>query len=112
MTPKTKRLGVDDCAKLSRAIAATLDVEDPISGKYNLEVSSPGIDRPLINEQDFMNYSGFEAKIETDTPAENGQRRFRGVLQGMNDSGSTFVGRSSAIGQFLIQCFQIYFIVQ
>ncbi len=84
--PKTKRLGVDDCAKISRAVAVVLDVEDPISGKYRLEVSSPGIDRPLIRESDFEDYSGFEAKLETNMPIENGRKRFRGTLKGMKDS--------------------------
>ncbi|MEM7650957.1 MAG: ribosome maturation factor RimP [Pseudomonadota bacterium] len=80
----TKRLGVDDAAKISRAVSATMDVEDPIKGAYRLEVSSPGIDRPLVRLQDFTDYEGFEAKIESDTPAENGQRKFRGRLQGLN----------------------------
>ena len=75
--PATKRLGVDDCAKISKAVSAVLDVEDPIDGKYRLEVSSPGIDRMLIRPEHYDDYIGFEAKIESDTPAENGQRKFR-----------------------------------
>ena len=82
--PATKRLGVDDAAKISRALSAVFDVEDPIKGAYRLEVSSPGIDRPLMRLEDFEAYEGFEAKIESDTPAENGQRKFRGRLQGLN----------------------------
>ncbi|MGB0719665.1 MAG: ribosome maturation factor RimP [Bdellovibrionales bacterium] len=82
--PATKRLGVDDCAKISKAVSAVLDVEDPISGKYRLEVSSPGIDRLLIKREHFESYIGFDAKIETDTPAENGQRKFRGILKALN----------------------------
>lgn len=77
--PETKRLGVDECAEISREISALLDVEDPISGKYRLEVSSPGIDRPLVDMQDFGDFCGFEAKVEIDPPHE-GQKRFRGVL--------------------------------
>ena len=83
--PSTKRLGVDDAAKISRAVSAVFDVEDPIKGAYRLEVSSPGIDRPLTRLDDFKTYEGFEAKIESDIPAENGQRKFRGVLKGLNE---------------------------
>ncbi len=84
--PITKRLGVDDCARLSKAVAAVLDVEDPISGAYRLELSSPGIDRLLVREKDFEDYSGFEAKLETAMPNENGQKRFRGVIKGIENS--------------------------
>jgi ribosome maturation factor RimP len=84
--PKTKRLGVDDCAKISRAVSAILEVEDPIKSKYRLEVSSPGIDRFLIRPEHFETYKGFDVKIETDTPAENGQRKFRGTIEGLNDN--------------------------
>jgi ribosome maturation factor RimP len=83
--PATKRLGVDDCAKISKAVSAVLDVEDPIDGKYRLEVSSPGIDRFLVRVSDYEDYEGYEAKIETDTPAENGQRKFRGRIVGVKD---------------------------
>lgn len=76
-TPMT----VDDCAELSRAISAILDVEDPIPGHYTLEVSSPGIDRPLVKARDFVRYEGFEAKVETRQPV-GGQRRFKGRLAG------------------------------
>lgn len=82
---ETRNLGVDDAAKISRAISAVMDVEDPINGAYRLEVSSPGIDRMLINENDFEDYKGFEAKLETATPNENGQKRFRGVINGLKD---------------------------
>jgi ribosome maturation factor RimP len=75
---------VDDCAKISRAISAVLDVEDPISGEYVLEVSSPGIDRPLTREKDFERYSGYEAKLET-AEMIDGRKRFKGVLQGVED---------------------------
>lgn len=82
--PATRNLGVDDAAKISRALSAVFDVEDPIKGAYRLEVSSPGIDRPLVRIEDFEAYKGFEAKIESAVAAENGQKRFRGVLQGVN----------------------------
>jgi ribosome maturation factor RimP len=83
--PATRRLGVDDCAKISRALSAIFDVEDPIKGAYRLEVSSPGIDRLLIRKKDFEDFAGFEAKLETYTPSENGQKRFKGVLKGINN---------------------------
>lgn len=82
--PETKRLPIDACAAISRAISAVMDVEDPISGRYTLEVSSPGIDRPLTRLEDFVTYTGYEAKIESDMPAENGQRKFRGRLLGLD----------------------------
>jgi ribosome maturation factor RimP len=75
---------VDDCAKISRAVSAVLDVEDPISGEYVLEVSSPGIDRPLTRLKDFERYEGYEAKLETDELID-GRRRFRGTLAGVED---------------------------
>ena len=83
---ETKNLGVDDAAKISRAISAVMDVEDPINGAYRLEVSSPGIDRLLFDESDFDEYKGFEVKIETAIPTENGQKRFRGFLNGIKDN--------------------------
>ncbi|MGH1455298.1 MAG: ribosome maturation factor RimP [Alphaproteobacteria bacterium] len=83
---ETKNLGVDDAAKISRALSAVFDVEDPINGAYRLEVSSPGIDRMLIKETDFAEYKGFEAKIETLTPNADGQKRWRGVINGIQDN--------------------------
>lgn len=73
---------VDDCADLSRAISAVLDVEDPIAQAYILEVSSPGIDRPLVRLGDFERFAGHEARIETAQPV-GGRRRFRGRLLGV-----------------------------
>lgn len=75
---------VDHCAELSRLISTILDVEDPIAGSYMLEVSSPGIDRPLVRPEDFDRFSGFEAKIETRS-AKEGRRRYRGRLLGLTD---------------------------
>lgn len=80
--PATRNIGIDECAALSKAISVALDVEDPIDGAYRLEVSSPGIDRPLITLQDYVDHTGLEAKIETDMPNENGQKRFRGFIEG------------------------------
>jgi ribosome maturation factor RimP len=73
---------VDDCADLSRAISALLDVEDPIAGAYTLEVSSPGIDRPLVRPRDFERFAGHEARIEMNVTIA-GRRRFRGRLLGL-----------------------------
>jgi ribosome maturation factor RimP len=75
------RMEVEDCATLSRSISAVLDVEDPIDSEYNLEVSSPGIDRPLTRPEDFERWKGFVAKLETDAPVD-GRKRFKGVLTG------------------------------
>jgi ribosome maturation factor RimP len=83
--PKDGRvMSVEDCARVSRAVSAILDVEDPISGAYSLEVSSPGIDRPLTRPKDFDRYAGHEAKIETHEPIE-GRKRFKGILKGVAD---------------------------
>ncbi|MBB42632.1 MAG: ribosome maturation factor RimP [Rhodospirillaceae bacterium] len=73
---------VDDCADVSKMISALLDVENPIAGAYVLEVSSPGIDRPLMCEEDFDRYSGFLVNIELDTEIF-GQRRYIGKLVGV-----------------------------
>ncbi len=72
---------VDDCAAISTAVSAVLDVEDPLDEAYTLEVSSPGIDRPLTRQKDFDTWIGYVAKLETDA-AIDGRRRFRGVLAG------------------------------
>ena len=72
---------VDDCAEISTAVSATLDVEDPIEDNYTLEVSSPGIDRPLTRLKDFEAWEGYVAKIET-TELIDGRRRFKGNLAG------------------------------
>ncbi len=72
---------IDECAEISSAVSAVLDVEDPIQDAYTLEISSPGIDRPLTRLRDFGAFEGFEAKLETQEPIE-GRKRFRGVLAG------------------------------
>ena len=77
-----KPVDVEDCATVSRAVSAILDVEDPIEKAYTLEVSSPGIDRPLVRQRDYARFAGYEAKIELKYAVEN-QRRFRGKLLGM-----------------------------
>jgi ribosome maturation factor RimP len=75
---------VEHCAEVSRAVSAILDVADPIAGAYRLEVTSPGLDRPLTRRADFERFRGFEARIETELPIE-GRRRFRGRLLGVVD---------------------------
>ncbi len=80
-----KTMHVDQCASVSRAISAILDVEDPIRSGYALEVSSPGIDRPLTRPEDFERFAGFEAKVEMDRPIE-GRKRFRGKILGLEDN--------------------------
>jgi ribosome maturation factor RimP len=75
---------VDDCAAISRDVSAILDVADPIAGAYSLEVSSPGIDRPLVREADYVRFVGFEARVEIE-PAIDGRRRFQGRLAGVED---------------------------
>ncbi len=77
-------MNVDHCADLSRAISAILDVEDPISTAYSLEVSSPGVERPLMRSEDFARFSGNQVRIETAEP-QNGQSRFVGKLLGVDE---------------------------
>lgn len=83
--PDTEGAGtmeVEDCARLSRAVSAALDVEDPIEGEYRLEVSSPGIDRPLTRLDDFARWEGYQARLET-AEMIDGRKRFKGVLAGV-----------------------------
>ena len=75
-------MSVEDCERASRAVSPVLDLEDPVPGAYNLEVSSPGIDRPLVRAGDFERWAGHEAKIELSLPL-NGRKRFRGVIRGV-----------------------------
>lgn len=82
--PETRTLGVDECARISRELSAILDVENLIDGFYRLEVSSPGIDRPLLSAEDFISYTGFEVKVEIE-PGIEGRKRFRGVLKGIEN---------------------------
>ena len=76
-------MDVEDCATLSRALSAVLDVEDPISSAYTLEVSSPGIDRPLTRPKDYERWTGHLARIEIAQPID-GRRRFKGTLLGLS----------------------------
>jgi ribosome maturation factor RimP len=81
--PSDGEMNVEDCAKLSRALSEVLDAADPISGEYTLEVSSPGVDRPLTRLKDFETYEGYEARVELDRLAE-GRKRFKGLLAGVD----------------------------
>ena len=76
-------MGIDDCGRLSRALSPMLDLKDPIAGEYDLEVSSPGIDRPLMRLEDFERFAGHEAKLET-IGSIDGRRRFKGVIAGVS----------------------------
>ena len=78
-----RNVDVEDCAAVSRALSALLDVEDPIGGAYDLEISSPGVDRPLTRRKDFERFAGFEAKLEL-AAMQAGRRRFRGRLLGLD----------------------------
>ena len=76
-----RAMTVEDCAQISHSVSAILDVADPIAGAYMLEISSPGIDRPLVRAEDYDRFSGFEARIELTRPID-GRKRFRGRLLG------------------------------
>jgi ribosome maturation factor RimP len=78
-------MDVEDCATFSRAISPVLDQEDPIAGEYSLEVSSPGIDRPLTRPGDFGKWAGHEVKVELGTPTAEGRKRFHGWIVGETD---------------------------
>ncbi|MBT9383878.1 ribosome maturation factor RimP [Pseudooceanicola sp. CBS1P-1] len=77
-------IDVDECADISNAVSAVLDVEDPITDNYTLEVSSPGIDRPLTRLKDFETYEGYDARLET-AELVSGRKRFKGVLAGVEE---------------------------
>ncbi len=79
-----KNLVVDDCAAVSRVVSDILDEKDPIEGEYSLEVSSPGLDRPLTKPENFSRFAGYEAKVETDE-AVDGRKRFKGKIIGIDN---------------------------
>jgi ribosome maturation factor RimP len=82
--PSDGDMNVEDCARLSRAISEIMDAADPVAGEYTLEVSSPGVDRPLTRLKDFATFEGYEARLELDRMAE-GRKRFKGLLAGVED---------------------------
>jgi ribosome maturation factor RimP len=83
-------ISVEDCAEISHALSAIFDVEEPLNGAYDLEVSSAGIDRPLTRPKDFTTFAGFEAKVETKAPLA-GRKRFRGLLKGVSANGDVMI---------------------
>lgn len=85
-----KSMTVDDCADISRNVSALLDVEDPIQGAYHLEISSPGIDRPLTKLDDFTRFNGYEIKLETKLP-QDGRKRFKGRIAGVAGNDITLI---------------------
>jgi ribosome maturation factor RimP len=97
-------MDVDDCAKLSRAISTAFEEVDPIENEYVLEVSSPGIDRPLTRRRDFETYAGHEAKLELKYLIE-GRKRIRGILKGLMGEGvvvETDLGPEKGRGEFCV----------
>jgi len=97
-----KAMTVEDCAEISRTVSALLDVADPITGAYTLEVSSPGIDRPLVRREDFARFAGYEAKVELSQPVA-GRRRFRGKLLGVEGEAVRLLVDEAAIDLPLAQ---------
>ncbi|MDB5512734.1 MAG: ribosome maturation factor RimP [Enterovirga sp.] len=91
-------MSVEDCEAVSRAVSPVLDLEDPVSEAYHLEVSSPGIDRPLVRPSDFNRWAGYEAKIELAVPLE-GRKRFRGFIRGADETTATIELPDAADGQ-------------
>lgn len=82
-------VGIEDCARVSRELSAILDVDDPLDRSYTLEVSSPGLDRPLRDERDFRRFTGRRAKV-TVAPAVDGQSHFAGRIEGVEDGALLF----------------------
>ncbi len=83
------KLKVDDCKIISQTLSATLDVADPITDSYVLEVGSAGLNRPLSDKRDFERFKGYEGKFECKRPDDNGQRKFRGFIEDTNNEGVT-----------------------
>ncbi len=77
-------IGIEDCERVSHQVSGILEVEDPISSAYSLEISSPGFDRPLFKARDFERFAGSEAKVSMKLPIQ-GRRNFKGILQGMDN---------------------------
>ena len=90
-----QNLVVDDCAAVSRAVSKVLDEKDPIDGEYSLEVSSPGLDRPLTKPEHFRRFAGYEAKIETVAYDENGEAIGRLVISGSEDQSIAITNQTS-----------------
>src|SRR5437868_5728342 len=91
-------MSIEDCEAASRALSPVFDAEDPIESEYRLEVSSPGIDRPLVRRSDFERYAGHEAKIEMEI-AQDGRKRFRGILTGVEGDLAKLRRKDAAEGE-------------
>jgi ribosome maturation factor RimP len=91
-------MAIEDCEAASRALSPVFDAEDPIEREYRLEVSSPGIDRPLVRRSDFERYAGHEAKIEMAVP-HDGRKRFRGLLLGTEGEAARLRRKDAAEGE-------------
>ena len=92
---------LDDCEAVSREVSATLDVNDPIAGRYTLEISSPGLDRPLKRAADFTRFAGQRAAIALRLPL-NGRKRFTGTLEGLDEAGESLKLRCD-VGEFVFR---------
>ena len=91
-------MAIEDCEAASRALSPVFDVEDPIDREYRLEISSPGIDRPLVRRSDFGRHAGHEAKIEM-AFAQDGRKRFRGILTGVEGDAAKLRRKDAAEGE-------------
>ena len=103
--PDTGQLSLEDCARLSRRLSERLDAEDPIEGAYRLEVSSPGIDRPLTRLKDFADWAGHEARISLKEPL-NGRKQFNGMVAGAE--GDRFLVEVPVLGRVALPFAQLH----
>ena len=92
-------MGIEDCEAASRALSPVFDVEDPIDREYRLEISSPGIDRPLVRRSDFERHAGQEAKVEMALAQQDGRKRFRGILTGVEGEAAKLRRKDAAEGE-------------
>ncbi|MGI9400097.1 MAG: ribosome maturation factor RimP [Rhizobiaceae bacterium] len=92
------QMNVSDCEIVSKAVSPVLDIEDPIQTAYNLEVSSPGIDRPLVRKSDFERWRGHIAKLETRVMI-NGRKRYKGTITGVSEDNATFQREQTGNGE-------------
>jgi ribosome maturation factor RimP len=94
--PDTRQLDISDCERISRRLSDVLDLCDPIEGSYRLEVSSPGIDRPLTRLSDFADWAGHEARVTLAEPRD-GRRQFSGTLQGVEGNDVKLTDKSGQV---------------
>jgi ribosome maturation factor RimP len=92
--PDTRQLGIADCERISRRLSEVLDLCDPIAGSYRLEVSSPGIDRPLTRLKDYKDWAGHEARVTLVKPRGD-RKQFTGTLQGLEDETVKLIGKDA-----------------